>query len=299
MPNYNVMGVAKAALEASVRYLAADLGRDGIRVNAISAGPMRTLAGSAVGDARTMFKWNKAQAPLKINDHARSGRRCGAYLLSELAARRHRRGAFRRCRLQHRRRSAGGRRSMAGRHRRTARKTVSPKGKRPMRALRTVLTGRHRARAGRGRGSHRVWAGWQDTASQFDQQRLSRIDESRAKALAEAERGASATRSFDHPCRSRSRAARASVSSLLLGNWRCRTIKLGGITPDVIYTWFRCRISMKGGGPYLEKLTGSQYTNGYLYPDGNGSFVYLGGSSRESANRATPIPAMAPRPAHR
>src|SRR5690606_34011970 len=56
MPNYNVMGVAKAALEASVRYLASDLGQDGIRVNAISAGPMRTLAGSAVGDARTVFK---------------------------------------------------------------------------------------------------------------------------------------------------------------------------------------------------------------------------------------------------
>src|SRR5262249_44913251 len=58
MPNYNVMGVAKAALEASVRYLAADLGRDNIRVNAISAGPMRTLAGSAIGDARMVFKWN-------------------------------------------------------------------------------------------------------------------------------------------------------------------------------------------------------------------------------------------------
>ena len=65
MPNYNVMGIAKAALEASVRYLAADLGRDNIRVNAISAGPMRTLAGAAVGDARTVFKWNKAHAPLK------------------------------------------------------------------------------------------------------------------------------------------------------------------------------------------------------------------------------------------
>ena len=63
MPNYNVMGVAKAALEASVRYLAADLGRDNIRVNAISAGPMRTLAGSAVGDARMVFKWNKTHSP--------------------------------------------------------------------------------------------------------------------------------------------------------------------------------------------------------------------------------------------
>ena len=85
MPNYNVMGVAKAALEASVRYLAADLGRDGIRVNAISAGPMRTLAGSAVGDARTVFKWNKAQSPLKMNvslDHIGGA---ALYLLSDLA----------------------------------------------------------------------------------------------------------------------------------------------------------------------------------------------------------------------
>ena len=85
-PNYNVMGVAKAALEASVRYLAADLGRDGIRVNAISAGPMRTLAGSAVGDARTMFKWNKAQAPLQINITLDQVGGAATYLLSELGA---------------------------------------------------------------------------------------------------------------------------------------------------------------------------------------------------------------------
>jgi enoyl-[acyl-carrier protein] reductase I len=85
-PNYNVMGVAKAALEASVRYLAVDLGRDGIRVNAISAGPMRTLAGSAVGDARTMFKWNKAQAPLRINITLDQVGGAAVYLLSELGA---------------------------------------------------------------------------------------------------------------------------------------------------------------------------------------------------------------------
>ncbi len=86
MPNYNVMGVAKAALEASVRYLAADLGRDSIRVNAISAGPMRTLAGSAVGDARMVFKWTKAQAPLKTSielDHVGGA---ALYLLSALSA---------------------------------------------------------------------------------------------------------------------------------------------------------------------------------------------------------------------
>jgi enoyl-[acyl-carrier protein] reductase I len=85
MPNYNVMGVAKAALEASVRYLAADLGKENIRVNAISAGPMRTLAGSAVGDARMVFKWNKAHSPLKKNielDHIGGA---ALYLLSDMS----------------------------------------------------------------------------------------------------------------------------------------------------------------------------------------------------------------------
>lgn len=87
MPNYNVMGVAKAALEASVRYLAVDLGRQGIRVNALSAGPVRTLAGSAIGDARFMFRWNRQHAALKETielDHVGGA---GLYLLSDLAAR--------------------------------------------------------------------------------------------------------------------------------------------------------------------------------------------------------------------
>ncbi|GAA0581754.1 SDR family oxidoreductase [Rhizomicrobium electricum] len=86
MPSYNVMGVAKAALEASVRYLAADLGADGIRVNAISAGPIRTLAGSAVGGGRTMFKWIKGLTPLKKTielDHLGGS---ALYLLSGLSA---------------------------------------------------------------------------------------------------------------------------------------------------------------------------------------------------------------------
>ena len=86
MPNYNVMGVAKAALEASVRYLAADLGPDGIRVNAISAGPMRTLAGSAVGDARVMFKWNRALAPLRKSIELEHVGGAALYLLSDLGA---------------------------------------------------------------------------------------------------------------------------------------------------------------------------------------------------------------------
>jgi len=85
MPNYNVMGVAKAALEASVRYLAADLGRNEIRVNAISAGPMRTLAGSAVGDARMVFKWNKSHAPLKRSVELNHVGGAALYLLSGLS----------------------------------------------------------------------------------------------------------------------------------------------------------------------------------------------------------------------
>ncbi|MGH6889363.1 MAG: SDR family oxidoreductase [Rhizomicrobium sp.] len=85
-PNYNVMGVAKAALEASVRYLAADLGRDGIRVNAISAGPMRTLAGSVIGEARVVFRWNKAHSPLKKNIELDHVGNAALYLLSDLSA---------------------------------------------------------------------------------------------------------------------------------------------------------------------------------------------------------------------
>jgi len=141
-----------------------------------------------------------------------------------------------------------------------------------------ILTAAAVLALGVGAAATDAWAGWQETASRFDQQRLSRIDEARSKALSEAERGASAhDLSVIHAILDPA-PRRVSVSSLL-GNWRCRTIKLGGITPDVIYSWFRCRISMKGGGPYLEKLTGSQFTNGYLYPKGDGSFVYLGASS--------------------
>ena len=85
IPNYNVMGVAKAALEVSVRYLAADLGPDGIRVNCISAGPMRTLAGSAIGDARLMFRWNRMNAPMKRNIELEHVGNAGLYLLSDLS----------------------------------------------------------------------------------------------------------------------------------------------------------------------------------------------------------------------
>lgn len=85
MPNYNVMGVAKAALEASVRYLAADLGPDGIRINAISAGPMRTLAGAVIGSARTTFKYNVMTAPLRRSVELEELGGTALYLLSDLS----------------------------------------------------------------------------------------------------------------------------------------------------------------------------------------------------------------------
>lgn len=85
MPNYNVMGVAKAALEASVRYLAVDLGPSGIRVNALSAGPVKTLAASGIGDFRYILKWNQYNAPLRRNITREDVGGAGLYLLSDLS----------------------------------------------------------------------------------------------------------------------------------------------------------------------------------------------------------------------
>jgi enoyl-[acyl-carrier protein] reductase I len=86
MPNYNVMGVAKAALESSVRYLAGDFGPKAIRVNAISAGPMRTLAGAGIGDARAMFNYQNSHAPLRRTITTEEVGGAGLYLLSPLSS---------------------------------------------------------------------------------------------------------------------------------------------------------------------------------------------------------------------
>jgi enoyl-[acyl-carrier protein] reductase I len=85
IPHYNVMGVAKAALEASVKYLAVDLGRDNIRVNAISAGPIKTLAASGIEDFRLILKWNEHNSPLKRNTTIEDVGGAGLYLLSDLS----------------------------------------------------------------------------------------------------------------------------------------------------------------------------------------------------------------------
>jgi enoyl-[acyl-carrier protein] reductase I len=86
MPHYNVMGVAKAGLEASVRYLAEDLGKEGIRVNAISAGPIKTLAASAIGDFRYIMKWNELNSPLRRNVTLEDVGKSALYLLSDLGS---------------------------------------------------------------------------------------------------------------------------------------------------------------------------------------------------------------------
>jgi enoyl-[acyl-carrier protein] reductase I len=86
IPHYNVMGVAKSALETSVKYLAADLGRENIRVNAISAGPIKTLAASGIGDFRYIMKWNEYNSPLRRNVTIEDVGGAGLYLLSDLAS---------------------------------------------------------------------------------------------------------------------------------------------------------------------------------------------------------------------
>ncbi|MCK5111746.1 MAG: enoyl-ACP reductase FabI [Arcobacteraceae bacterium] len=86
IPNYNLMGVAKAALEMTVKYMAEDLGKDGIRVNAISAGPIKTLAAAGIGEFRFMLKWNEAHSPMKQNVTTTEVGNSGMYLLSDLSS---------------------------------------------------------------------------------------------------------------------------------------------------------------------------------------------------------------------
>jgi hypothetical protein len=120
-------------------------------------------------------------------------------------------------------------------------------------------------------------AGWQDRASSYDAERLSRLDEARAKGVQEAqgasEKDLAAARAVLN------RNSRAVSLASLKGTWRCRTIKLGGMAPVVIYDWFTCRIGEEHGHPYFEKQTGTQHLGGSLYPHESGGFVFLGGTN--------------------
>jgi hypothetical protein len=118
-------------------------------------------------------------------------------------------------------------------------------------------------------------AGWQDQVSPYDAGRLAKLDEARAKGLAEASPGRDI--SLIHAVLDTQ--PRPVSARELQGDWRCRTIKLGGMTPDVVYSWFRCRIDERGDQLVFAKLSGTQRLIGYLYrrdPDG---FVLLAGYS--------------------
>ncbi len=119
-----------------------------------------------------------------------------------------------------------------------------------------------------------AFAGWQDQASNGDAQRLARLDEARSQGMSEASRGGDmgAINGVLGP------SAHDAGGGAFIGAWRCRQLKLGGVTPSIVYAWFHCRISERGGHLFFEKVSGSQKTRGWLYPDG-GSFVYLGASS--------------------
>ena len=118
-------------------------------------------------------------------------------------------------------------------------------------------------------------AGWQEDAAPFDVNRISKLDESRAEGLAAAQAGSDMTtiHAVLDP------APEAIGEGALAGKWRCRTIKLGGLTPDVVYGWFNCRISHRDGGLFFEKITGSQRVAGMLYPRDAGGYVLLGALS--------------------
>jgi hypothetical protein len=116
-------------------------------------------------------------------------------------------------------------------------------------------------------------AGWREDAAPRDVERLSHLTEARQKGLDEA-----ASAPDIAAIRSILQAGTVAASAdRLAGTWRCRTMKLGGLTPAIVYSWFRCRISEHGGRLTFEKLGGSQRTSGTLYPEGDG-FVYLGAS---------------------
>ncbi len=116
-------------------------------------------------------------------------------------------------------------------------------------------------------------AGWHDEASSFDQNRLARLDESRAKGLAEAHGRGTGDAEAIHETLDRPAVSGGSLA----GAWHCRTIKLGGMTPFVVYSWHRCRIAEYRGGLAFEKLDGTQRMAGQLHAEG-GSYVYLGAS---------------------
>jgi hypothetical protein len=122
-----------------------------------------------------------------------------------------------------------------------------------------------------------AFAAWESEISAYDRERLNQFDTARAQGLAQADNASpadrSAVRSVLDP------QSRSISSGALVGTWRCRTMKLGGLTPAIVYTWFTCRVRNTGNGLYFEKLNGSQRLSGYLDPYNGGSYVLLASST--------------------
>ena len=116
-------------------------------------------------------------------------------------------------------------------------------------------------------------AGWQDVASPYDQKRLMQLQQSRAEGLSQAQHGR------DMGAINEVLGSQGRPVENVAGLWRCRQMKLGGMTPSRVYSWFNCRISDRGGHLYFQKINGSTRTAGYLYPNGDGTYVYLGAMS--------------------
>jgi hypothetical protein len=118
-------------------------------------------------------------------------------------------------------------------------------------------------------------AGWREDASAYDVKRFSMIEESKSRGLSEAQSGpdAALVHAVLDP------AAVTTSEGALTGNWRCRTIKLGGMTADVVYSWFKCRVSERDGALVFEKVSGTQKLNGRLYANDTGGYVLLGALS--------------------
>jgi hypothetical protein len=118
-------------------------------------------------------------------------------------------------------------------------------------------------------------ASWRDDVSRYDENRLTRLEEAKAKGLREAMRGASAHDLADIHGALDARSRPISAHELL-GAWQCRSMKLGGLTPDILYSWFRCRVRETRAGLYFEKISGTEKMSGYLDGYDRGRFVFMG-----------------------
>ena len=123
-----------------------------------------------------------------------------------------------------------------------------------------------------------AFAGWRDEASDFDINRMQLMEQWRERAVWEAQHYADGTGDFGALRRVLGPQGHTVPARALIGNWRCRNMKMGGVNAYIVYQWFNCRITSANGGLFFQKLNGTLRTQGFLYPE-NGAWVYLGAAS--------------------